>query len=191
MDESVLRGMARWPDVPAVFGWLALDRRGRWRLRGEPIGNERTRGFIARNYAVDAHGRWFFQNGPQRVFVALDYAPHVLFTDARGDALTTHAGWPVSTLRGVWIDPEGALLLATEHGAGLIADRDLPVLAERLVDAGGAPADEDALEALLAGVDVALALEWGGARHPVHRLAAGEAPRRFGYDPDPRPLPDE
>ena len=33
MDPAVLRGMARWPDVPAVYGWLALDRRGNWRLK--------------------------------------------------------------------------------------------------------------------------------------------------------------
>jgi hypothetical protein len=28
MDEMVKRGMARWPDVPDVYGWLSLDRRG-------------------------------------------------------------------------------------------------------------------------------------------------------------------
>ncbi|HMN64893.1 MAG TPA: DUF2946 family protein, partial [Burkholderiaceae bacterium] len=38
MDEQVLHAMARWPDVPAVWGWLRLDRRGRWLLvdRGRP-----------------------------------------------------------------------------------------------------------------------------------------------------------
>ena len=34
--------------------------------------------FIARNYEADEHGRWFFQNGPQRVFVDLELAPLVL-----------------------------------------------------------------------------------------------------------------
>ncbi len=191
MDESVLRAMARWPDVPAVFGWLALDRRGRWRLRGETIENERARRFIGRNYGCDEHGRWFFQNGPQRVFVALEYTPHVLFTDARGEVLTTHAGWAVTRVDGAWLDADGALLLATEHGAALLDDRDLPAFAERLVDTHGAPADEDAVDALLAGAPVSLALEWGGARHPVRCLAVGEAPGRFGYDPDPSPRADE
>ena len=69
VDAVVLRAMAKWPNVPAVFGWLSLDRRGRWLLRGEPIGNAAARQFISRNYQSDPHGRWFFQNGPQRVFV--------------------------------------------------------------------------------------------------------------------------
>jgi len=33
MDEIVLRSMAKWPDVPAVYGWLALDRRGSFRIK--------------------------------------------------------------------------------------------------------------------------------------------------------------
>ncbi|HET8728586.1 MAG TPA: DUF2946 family protein, partial [Alphaproteobacteria bacterium] len=30
MDESVLRAMTKWPNVPAVYGWLQLDQRGNW-----------------------------------------------------------------------------------------------------------------------------------------------------------------
>ena len=37
MDRSVIRTMARWPNVPAVYGWMSLDRRGRWCLQGEPV----------------------------------------------------------------------------------------------------------------------------------------------------------
>ena len=33
--------------------------------------------FISRNYACDSLGRYFFQNGPQRVFVTLDATPWV------------------------------------------------------------------------------------------------------------------
>jgi len=35
MDEQVLRSLIKWPDVPDCFGWLALDRRGQWRMRDE------------------------------------------------------------------------------------------------------------------------------------------------------------
>ena len=52
MDEQVLRGMAKWPNVPAVYGWLALDCRGKWLLQGEPIGNPTVTAYIARNYEV-------------------------------------------------------------------------------------------------------------------------------------------
>ena len=37
MDETGLRSMAKWPNVPAVYGWLTLDRRGNWLLQGERI----------------------------------------------------------------------------------------------------------------------------------------------------------
>ena len=49
MDEMVVRSMAKWPDVPDVYGWLSLDRRGNWLIRStsatpsfERIGNPRT-----------------------------------------------------------------------------------------------------------------------------------------------------
>jgi len=77
MDDTVRRALERWPGVPAVYGWLALDRRGEWRLRNpasgafERIGNAALRAFIARNYAADARGAWYFQNGPQRVYARL------------------------------------------------------------------------------------------------------------------------
>ena len=57
MDEAVLRSMAKWPDVPDVFGWLSLDRRGNWRIKNEKIGNRALREFISRNYQADARGR--------------------------------------------------------------------------------------------------------------------------------------
>ena len=40
-------------------------------------------------------------------------------------ALESHTGRPVTSLSGAWIDEEGALLIETEHGVGVIHDRDL------------------------------------------------------------------
>src|SRR2546429_4505735 len=58
MDEIVLRSMLKWPDVPAVYGWLSLDRRGNWMIktvagRFERIAHAAVREFIGRNYASD------------------------------------------------------------------------------------------------------------------------------------------
>jgi hypothetical protein len=88
MDEIVRQAMAKWPNVPHCYGWLALDRRGQWCMRdeaaqaagapGDPIRHAALIAFIARNYACDEGGRWYFQNGPQRVYVALAYAPFVV-----------------------------------------------------------------------------------------------------------------
>ena len=72
MDEVVLRAMAKWPNVPAVYGWLALDRRGNWLIKRETIANDGLNAFISRNYLHDEAGQWYFQNGPQRVYVELD-----------------------------------------------------------------------------------------------------------------------
>ena len=112
MDDRVIRSMARWPDVPDVFGWLALDARGHWLLKGETIANRAAVAFIARNYAHDEFGRWFFQNGPQRVFVALHVAPWVFRIGADG-ALTNHIDRVVGTVTDVFVDETGAVLLDT------------------------------------------------------------------------------
>lgn len=164
MDEAVLRALARWPGVADVYGWLELDRRGEWRLRAgaavpafERIGNRALREFICRNYAADARGRWYFQNGPQRVFVRLAYAPLVVRLEGAG--LADHCGRAFGEPRGLWQDEEGSVLLLGERGLGLLDDRDLAAFSARRGD------------------DL--------AELPV--LARAEAPGRFGYVPDPRP----
>jgi hypothetical protein len=122
MDEIVVRSLAKWPNVPAVYGWLDLDRRGNWLIKGERIGNAALREFIARNYAADARGCWYFQNGPQRVFVALAYTPFVMHY--QGDRLFDQCGRPIEALETL-LDDEGSVLIRGEHGIGLLDDRDL------------------------------------------------------------------
>jgi hypothetical protein len=45
--------------------------------------HEKLVDFIQRNYDHDADGCWYFQNGPQRVYVELEAAPWVLRIGAR------------------------------------------------------------------------------------------------------------
>lgn len=68
----------KWPNVPACYGWLSLDRRGCWRLKGEVIRHAGLISFINSHYSPDASGNWISQNGPQTVFVALDCTPLIL-----------------------------------------------------------------------------------------------------------------
>lgn len=45
MDDIVRQAMAKWPNVPNCFGWLALDRRATLLLAStsvRPIGRKRT-----------------------------------------------------------------------------------------------------------------------------------------------------
>jgi hypothetical protein len=119
--------MAKWSDVPAVYGWLELDRRGNWRIKGERVLHSGLREFIARNYRCDEHGRWFFQNGPQRVFVTLAYTPLVVRHEAEG--LVDHCGRRVVP-GGVYLDDEGSVLIEGGAAIALLDDRDLERYAE-------------------------------------------------------------
>jgi hypothetical protein len=128
MDDAVLRSMAKWPNVPDVYGWLSLDRRGNWLIKGERIGNQALRDFISRNYQPDARGCWYFQNGPQRVFVELAYTPLVVHFE--GAALLDHCGRPFLEEQ-AFIDAEGSVLILGKPGLGLLDDRDLAAYADR------------------------------------------------------------
>lgn len=113
MDEQVLRSLIKWPNVPHCFGWLALDRRGQWRMRdefaqanqltGSLIQHTALNEFISRNYACDSLGRYFFQNGPQRVFITLDATPWIarIIPSENGPQLLTQCGTAIK--------PHGAL----------------------------------------------------------------------------------
>jgi hypothetical protein len=190
MDASVLAAIARWPDVPAVFGWLSLTARGQWRLRGEPIVNEAIREFIGRNYTHDEHGRWYFQNGPQRVYVTLELAPWAYRVQGDG-TLRTQSGRTPRELRAAALLENGFLVLETDLGAGGVDDRDLPWLLQALVDRDGAPLVEDAVEAWSGGSREAwlcadrLGLR-GGAVH-VRRMDAAGLGERFGFVREPAP----
>ena len=130
MDEIVVRSLAKWPNVPAVYGWLELDRRGNWRIKGERIGNAALRDFIARNYAADEKGCWFFQNGPQRVYVELEAAPWVWrLTPGTPCGMHTHTGVQAAC-RSAWLDERGRLFLHSDAGFGLVHSLDMEFAAQ-------------------------------------------------------------
>lgn len=208
MDDIVKRAMQKWPNVPNVFGWLRLDRRGNWLVKSratregrpvfERITNTAVIEFIGRNYQPDEHGRWYFQNGPQRVFVTLDHTPLVYRLSASGAGIETHTGVRPRALRGAWLDDAGHFLIESELGPGVVLDRDLPSIEGRLIDRNGVPLDESALDALLAGAsgDRSAYLNLSGmdldqSRIAVARIASAALPARFGFDPAPCPAPGE
>ena len=143
MDQSVLDAQIRWPDVPAAYGWLSLSARGEWRLHplgdahagglGQGISNVQILSFIGRNYASEPNGEWFFQNGPQRVYVRLDAAPFVLRLDPTLGALVSHNEQTVQSVTQWLLDDEGQLYAKTNLGPARVDDRDLGLLANRLL----------------------------------------------------------
>ena len=200
MDEIVIRAMQKWPSVPNVFGWLRLDRRGNWLVKSRPsrdaqpqferISNAAVIDFIGRNYTHDGAGRWFFQNGPQRVFVTLEYTPFVYRLRGDRESLETHTGLAAGEVRAAWIDDAGMLVFETELGPGVLLDRDLPALLDRIETASG-PVSEESLAALTAGALPDLALDLGLRRVPLSAIVAANVPARFGFDADPRPAPGQ
>lgn len=189
MDEMVLAALARWPQVPSVYGWLSLDRRGNWRLQGEPVRHAGFQAFISRNYAGTAEGRWFFQNGPQRVFAALDYTPWVLRWHP-ADGFTRHTGQPVSQPASAWLDEAGNLLIGFEAGVGLVCDQDLPLLLARFSLSPNTLMDnpDNAVADFLAATETPplwLHLNSGPLR--TQRILASQVAPHFGFDPAPTP----
>ena len=148
MDEIVKAALRKWPHVPHCYDWLALDARGNWTMRDERIQragpfpqvkgsrilHEKLLEFIQRNYANDEAGAWFFQNGPQRVYVQLEAAPWI-WRVAEDFSVASHTGLTVSEVRSAWLDEPGRLFLDTELGFGLVHTMDTGV-ASNAIEAG-------------------------------------------------------
>jgi hypothetical protein len=173
MDPIVLAALQKWPNVPHCHGWLALDARGDWYMRderiqhagpfpqvkGSRIEHEKLLGFIGRNYTHDEVGCWFFQNGPQRVYVELESTPWVWRLQPGGQVLS-HTGRE-ARLESCLLDEAGRLYLATDLGLGLVHSLDMGLAADAIESGRWQP--EDCVSAAL--------------------------PERFGFQRRPAPHP--
>ena len=165
MDDIVRQALAKWPNVPHCFGWLGLDARGNWYMRddrvqatgpfpqskGSLLQHEKLIDFIQRNYENDAQGQWFFQNGPQRVYVELEQTP-LIWRLAADFSVTAHTGQHAQVRLAV-VDETGRLYLDTELGFGLVHTLDMEAASD--------------------------AIEQG--RWTPETITASELPQRFGY----------
>ncbi len=195
MDDIVKQAMAKWPNVPHCYGWLALDARGGWRMRdeaaqqsnapGDKLNNPALVGFINRNYLHDDQGRWYFQNGPQRVYVNLEATPFIARTDpAQGMTLQTGAALPA--IERLFLSESGAAIVQAGEIVAQVDDRDVAQLFESL-ELDGKQASDDALLAWLESGAGALTLHYRGATVPVERIERDALPQRFGFVRTPAP----
>ncbi|HMS06210.1 MAG TPA: DUF2946 family protein [Burkholderiaceae bacterium] len=161
MDDIVKQALAKWPNVPDCYGWLGLDARGLWYMRddraqaagafasgqrgakGSLLRHDKLIAFIERNYEADPRGRWFFQNGPQRVYVELEATPVVwrLHGSAAAPEMRAHDGRAAQASECL-LDEDGRLYLAAAELAangkrllGLVHTQDM-LLAAEAVEAG-------------------------------------------------------
>lgn len=191
MDEIVKQALAKWPNVPHCYGWLALDARGSWRMRderaqalnlpGDKLAHPALLGFINRNYMHDEQGRWYFQNGPQRVYVNLEATPYIARTDPQQDFLL-HTGERMPAIEAVWFTDDGALLLQGGEIIAQVDDRDLAQCMTWLEMDGRAVADAQLL-VWLAGTANAGELRWhhAGSVLPVRLIARAGLEIHFGF----------
>lgn len=170
MDDIVKQALVKWPNVPDCYGWLGLDARGRWFMRddaaqaagdfpqsrGSWLRHEKLIDFIGRNYESDDEGRWFFQNGPQRVYVELECTPWVwqVLPDYR---LQSHTGLQTSAGECL-LDEEGRLYIASPQGLGLVHSQDMVVAAEAVEQGVWVPRDV---------VSANLPVQYGFVRSPA------------------------
>ena len=170
MDDIVKQALAKWPNVPDCYGWLGLDARGRWFMRddaaqaagdfpqsrGSWLRHEKLIDFIGRNYESDDEGRWFFQNGPQRVYVELECTPWVwqVLPDYR---LQSHTGLQTSAGECL-LDEEGRMYIASPQGLGLVHSQDMVLAAEAVEQGVWVPRDV---------VSANLPVQYGFVRSPA------------------------
>lgn len=176
-----LSAIAKWPNVPACYDWLSLDRRGDWRLQGERVMHSGLINFINRQYGVDESGCWFLQNGPQRVFVELTYTPWVFRREGAG--FVSHTGQPAGAVQAIYLDQEGNILLATELGIGLLDDRELTQLLGECQDELGQTPDESAFLNLMNGQPIPIYWQ----KIVIQPIAAVDVPKRYEFNPQPQP----
>jgi hypothetical protein len=188
LEDWVLRALKRWPNVPHLYGWLRLDRRGRWLIKGETISRPQIIDTINRNYAADEQGRWFFQNGPQRGYVQLEYAPLVVRAGV-GDVLTTHTDMRVNQVSEVFMDETGALLMHTEHGAAALIDDELDWALQRMYVDDRLITDDQLADALAmpTGGMTQITLRLGQQAIAIQRLDSALAPAQLHFVRDPQP----
>ena len=146
MDDLVKQALAKWPNVPDCYGWLGLDARGNWFMRDERVqaqgpfagGTAQSKGsllkhdklieFIQRNYEPDNSGQWFFQNGPQRVYVELE-ATALIWRVNDDLQVQDHTGKAAFVQRCL-LDERGRVYLQTDTGFGLVHTMDTGQVAD-------------------------------------------------------------
>jgi len=145
MDDIVKQALAKWPNVPHCYGWLGLDARGNWYMRddrtqaagpftqakGSMLRHEKLIDFIHRNYEHDEAGQWFFQNGPQRVYVELEFSPWIWRVSDAGARVSAHSGEPVQ-VSACLVDEVGRVYLAAAQGLGVVHTQDMEAAADAI-----------------------------------------------------------
>ena len=127
--------------------------------KGSLLKHDKLIDFIQRNYECDEQGQWFFQNGPQRVYVELEATPWVWRARRGRQRGGAHRAAGAGRSAAV-LDEQGRLYLETDLGFGLVHTLDVAQAADAIEQGLWAPEE----------------------------MTAGELPQRFGYVPAARAM---
>ena len=191
MDDIVKKAIAKWPNVPHCYGWLALDARGAWRMRderaqqldlpGDKVHQQALLGFINRNYAADERGCWYFQNGPQRVYLNLEATPYIARTDPQ-QGLLVQTGEALGEVQRACMTESGELIVASAAKVAKVDDRDMAQMIDTM-QIDGQPASDDALMAWMEGGPGSLML----GQVTIERIRQAAVPEEFSFVQRPQP----
>jgi hypothetical protein len=200
MDDIVKQALAKWPNVPYCYGWLGLDARGNWRMRderaqhlnlpGDKLNHAALVAFIVRNYAADERGCWYFQNGPQRVYVQLEATPYIVRTDPAAGWLL-HTGPTLGDIDEAVLTESGGLILRSGDVVAQLDDRDFAHVLPQL-QMNGEAVDDEALLTWLEGAELppaALTLADRGRQIAVQRMTTDQLATYFRYVSVPAATP--
>ncbi|MGZ8291298.1 MAG: DUF2946 family protein [Telluria sp.] len=195
MDDIVKQAVAKWPNVPHCYGWLGLDARGAWRMRderaqqlnlpGDKLNQPTLVGFINRNYAADERGCWYFQNGPQRVYLNLESTPYIARTDPQ-QGLVVQTGETLGHIERAAMTEAGELVLAGGGKVAQLDDRDMAQLLDAMHIDGQSASDEALMEWVDDGAGK-LTLRRGSIDIAVERIRRDDIPAAFGFQRAPEP----
>ena len=196
MDELVKQSLTKWPNVPHCYGWLALDARGAFRMRdeaaqaahhpGDIIRHESLLAFIYRNYDCDNRGAWYFQNGPQRVYVELESTPFIARTDPEL-GFVLHDRTPVHEIDQIFMTDTGQLIIKSQQKIAMLDPNDLAHCLAMLFVENHSVADDDLLN-WLSTPHQGLQIKLGQEFKNVEWVASNQLENRFSFIAHPSKL---
>lgn len=201
MDEIVQKALKKWPNVPHAFGWISLNQAGKWRFHpggdfqanpaGESIDNQQIAAFLGRNYMASDDGCWFIQNGPQRVYVTLPFAPLIMRLDDTAAHFVTHNGLQIKRISRWLIDENGHIYAESDAGPCMLDSHDMQHFIDHCrVHAGTdskqpTPLDEEILGSIMSGDnDASYTLNWGESSDyssPLEHAGSDDIPTQLGF----------
>ena len=172
-----------------AFGWLKLDGRGSWWIKNKRIENPKLISFINSNYFSDDDGRYYFQNGNQRVFVSLAVAPYILrFSEKEIGRLISHNGLLISKICEIWLNADNRIFFNCENVVGVLDDRETFEFYDMLTDNRGDKISQKQNKGMddykLSGGIFPFFFNYGDNRHPIKIVR--NPPKLWEGNPRPR-----